>query len=450
MRRWAPSIRARLTFWHAGVLALIVCLFSAGTFVFVKARLEAALDGQILRDLDAIGKVYREEPWDLPELDRRIGISFFQIVDGESPVYQTPGWPPPAAHPYRVKVRVENGLRITVAQDETALRQTLRILALILAMGVPGAVGLAIGGGYVLAGRLLAPIGAMAATARRISAESLAERLPVANPGDELGQLARVFNDTLGRLQDAFEQLRRFTADASHELRTPLTAMRSVGEVALQQSASVSEYREVVGSMLEEVDRLTRLVENLLTLTRGESGRIQIAPDVVDLSGLVASVSDSLHVLAEEKHQSLEVEAALPITALCDPAILRQGLINLLHNAIKYTPRGGTIRAVARRAASAEAVIEVKDTGPGIPAADRQRIFERFYRVDSGRSREDGGVGLGLAIARWAVEANGGRIEVESEERQGALFRIVLPFVAADGRATAVVRPSTAAAGVPR
>jgi heavy metal sensor kinase len=314
-----------------------------------------------------------------------------------------------------------------VARDETTLRQTLWTLTAILTMGVPGAMGLAVGGGYVLAGRLLAPVGAMAATARRIGAESLAERLPVVNPRDEFGQLASVFNDTLARLQDAFEQLRRFTADASHELRTPLTAMRSVGEVALQRSTTTAEYREVIGSMLEEVDRLTRLVENLLTLTRGESGRIPMASDVVDLGELTASVSESLHVLAEEKHQSLEVETGSHVRAPCDPAILRQGLINVLHNAIKYTPGEGSVR-VAVKLASGEAVIEVEDTGPGIPAADRQRIFERFYRVDGGRSREAGGVGLGLAIARWAVEANGGRIEVESEEGRGALFRIVLPL----------------------
>jgi len=449
MRLWAPSVRARLTFWHAGVLTLIICLFSGAIFVFVKVRLDRALNEQIHRDLKAIEKVYREEPWDLPELDRRIGISLFEIVERGSLVYRTPGWPPTGAHLYRIRVTEENGLRITVAQDETALRQTLRTLALILAIGVPGAVGLAVGGGYFVAGRLLAPIGAMAATARRIGAESLADRLPVANPRDEFGQLAGVFNDTLSRLQDAFEQLRRFTADASHELRTPLTAMRSVGEVALQRSASAGEYREVIGSMLEEVDRLTRLVENLLTLTRGESGRIPVARGVVDLGDLAASVSDSLHVLAEEKHQSLEVETASPLRALCDPVILRQGIINLLHNAIKYTPGGGTIRVVVQRTKSGDAAIEVRDTGPGIPAADRQRIFERFYRVDVGRSREAGGVGLGLAIARWAVEANGGRIEVESEEGQGALFRIVLPF-AVDYAPGAVASFSGPAAGAPR
>jgi len=441
MRFRTPSVRARLTLWHAGVMALIICLFSVGIFVFVRARLYATLDDQIRGDLASIGKVYREEPVDLPELDQRMGISLFEVVDGDKVVYQTAGWPPAGA--YRIGSTDVGALRITVARDERPLRQTLWTLTMILTMGAPGATALAVMGGYFLAGRLLAPVGAMAATARRISAESLAQRLPVVNPRDEFGQLARVFNDTLSRLQDAFEQLRRFTADASHELRTPLTAMRSVGEVALQRSTSTAEYREVIGSMLEEVDRLTRLVENLLTLTRGESGRVVVGRDVVDLDELAANVSDSLHVLAEEKRQSLEVETASHIKARCDAAILRQGLINVLHNAIKYTPGGGAIRMVVKLAASGEAMIEVHDTGPGIPAADRQRIFERFYRVDGARTREAGGVGLGLAIARWAVEANGGRIEVESEAGGGALFRIVLPLAERAGRPGVEADPRT-------
>ena len=267
----------------------------------------------------------------------------------------------------------------------------------------------------------------MAETARKITAESLTERLPVENPRDEFGQLARVFNDTLSRLEEAFEHLRRFTADASHELRTPLTAIRSVGEVALQRSLSGPGYREVIGSMLEEVDRLTRLVESLLTLTRGESGRIQPALEMVKLNGLAVSVVEHLRILAEEKEQSLTIDATVEVSAKCDPAILRLGLINVLDNAIKYTLPRGTIRVVVSETSSGEPVIEVEDTGLGIPSVHHARIFERFYRVEQGRSRESGGTGLGLATARWAVEVNGGRIELESDEGKGSLFRIVLP-----------------------
>jgi heavy metal sensor kinase len=292
---------------------------------------------------------------------------------------------------------------------------------------MPLAVALALGGGYFLAGRMLSPFGALAGKARKITAESLAERLPVGNPRDEFGQLAGVFNAMLGRLQDAFEQLRRFTADASHELRTPLTAIRSVGEVALQRPLDGPAYREVIGSMLEEVDRLTRLVENLLTLTRGESGHIPLSFETVNLSRLAAGVAEHLRVLAEEREQALLVDVVQDALATCDPGVLRQALVNVLDNAIKYTPRKGSIHVAVKEQASGEGVIEVQDTGPGIPGIHRERVFERFYRVDQGRSRSAGGTGLGLATARWAVEANGGRMELESVEGSGSIFRIVLP-----------------------
>ena len=237
--------------------------------------------------------------------------------------------------------------RVAAAIEETSLRDTLWTLAVILAMGIPFAVGLAIAGGYFLAGRVLAPVGAMADKAREITAESLAERLPVDNAEDEFGRLATVFNDTLSRLQDAFERLRRFTADASHELRTPLTAMRSVGEVALRNTLDAGAYRDVIGSMLEEVDRLTRLVESLLILTRADSGKIQLAPETLDLGGLAGNVIDQLRVLADEKQQDLTLQAPIPVHAMGDAALLRHALMNLIHNAIKYTPNGGTITVEA-------------------------------------------------------------------------------------------------------
>ncbi len=446
--RLAPrSVRTRLTLWYAGVLTFIICAFSTGIFLFVRARLSHDLDLQLSRELATVERIYREEPRELTHLDPHWGITLFHVAEHETVLYRTDGWErgglaralPGNRGPalwswtssegrrYRVQTASGPSYEIAVAIDETSLRRTLRTLAVIMIMGIPCAVGLALAGGYVLAGRVLSPIGTMADKARKITAESLGERLPVENPEDEFGRLATVFNDTLSRLNDSFARLRRFTADASHELRTPLTAMRSVGEVALQRSLDRAAYRDVIGSMLEEVDRLTRLVESLLTLTRAESGRTQLTRKVVDLGGLASTVADSLRVLAEEKAQSLSVDAGAHVEATCDPAVLRQGLINLLDNAIKYTPDKGAIRVRVAKTALGEPAIEVKDTGPGIPAVHRERIFDRFYRVDAGRARDAGGLGLGLAITRWAVEAHGGRIELESEEGKGSLFRIVLP-----------------------
>src|SRR5262249_39692588 len=223
-----------------------------------------------------------------------------QVAEGRTVVYETPGWPPAEGAPYRQGVLADASHRISAARDETAVRQTLKTLALILAAGLPVGVALAIAGGYLLAGRMLSPFGALAEKARKITAESLAQPLPGDNPRREFGQLAAVFNAMLSRLQEAFEQLRRFTADASHELRTPLTAMRSVGEVALQRPLEGPAYREVIGSMLEEVDRLTRLVENLLTLTRGESGHIHLSFEAVSLSTMAAGVVEHLEDLGEK------------------------------------------------------------------------------------------------------------------------------------------------------
>jgi heavy metal sensor kinase len=445
MRFRPPSVRLRLTLWHAGVLTLIVCVFSAGILLFVKARLYAGLDAQLGREIATIGKIYREEPDELRDLAPDWGITLFQVEDSgvrrQSEAWEREGlsralqtgdptsplsWTGPDGHRYRVHSSSESSYRVAAALDETSLRDTLRTLAAILATGIPFAAGLAIAGGYFLAGRVLTPVGAMAQKAREITAESLAKRLPVDNARDEFGQLATVFNDTLSRLQDAFERLRRFTADASHELRTPLTAMRSVGEVALQKPVDAATYRDVIGSMLEEVDRLTRLVDSLLILTRAESGKILLVPEMLDLGGLAGQVIDQLRVLADEKQQELTLRAPIRARAKGDAALIRHALMNLIHNAIKYTPNGGTI-TVEVSATDGRAMIEVRDTGPGIPAAHRDRVFDRFYRVDASRSREGGGVGLGLAIARWAVEANGGRIELVTEQTNGSLFRVSLP-----------------------
>jgi heavy metal sensor kinase len=321
-------------------------------------------------------------------------------------------------------------LVVQVAESEYPMRKNLRDLLLILLLGLPVAVAIAGLGGYTLARRALAPVDRMAEQARLITAERLKERLPVDNPKDELGRLATVFNQTLMRLESSFEQMRRFTADASHELRTPLTAMRSVGEIGLRGKREPSDYREIIGSMLEEVDRLSLLVDRLLTLSRADSGESMLSRDRVDLAGLAEEVTAQLDVLAEEKQQSLTVESAGTTLCLGDRMVLRQALLNLVDNAIKYSPVGGRIAVRVSLSAQGMAVLDVSDTGPGIPLDLRPRVFDRFYRADRSRSRENGGgSGLGLSIARWAVEVNGGQLTLESSEGSGATFRITLPNV---------------------
>lgn len=319
---------------------------------------------------------------------------------------------------------------IRVAFAEEQIRRDLASFLLVLGIGLPLAVVAASLAGYWLAGRALAPVARMTEEARFITAENLDARLPAPGANDELGRLATTFNNLFARLEQSFEQLRRFTADASHELRTPLTVIRSVGEVGLRELHTEAEYRDLIGTMLEEVDRLTLLTTMLLELTRAEGGRITLEREPFDLRDLARDAAGFIGVLGEEA--SVRIDLDLPeaaLTVVGDWTTLRQALINLLDNAVKHSPPG-TVVSLSCQACTGGVEVAVSDQGAGISADQLPRVFDRFYRVDTARSRQDGsrsGFGLGLAIARWAVEAHRGRIEAESTIGRGSVFRIVLP-----------------------
>jgi heavy metal sensor kinase len=310
---------------------------------------------------------------------------------------------------------------LQVARSEDPMQQELRQLGVILALGFPIAVVVAGFGGYALARRALMPIERMTDRAQHITAERLAERLPVHNPDDEMGRLASVFNETLGRLEESFEQMRRFTADVSHELRTPLTAIRSVGEVGLRGQRDAPAYRSIIGSMLEEADRLASLVDRLLTISRAQTGQDSPHREDVDVVALAEEVVQHLAVLAEEKGQALMVDARDTPHALADRLVLRQALINLVDNAIKFTPPHGRISV--RVSTPGAVAIDVIDTGPGVAPEASARIFDRFYRASVSAT----GSGLGLSIARGTLERTGGRLTLESTGPEGSTFRITLP-----------------------
>jgi len=320
---------------------------------------------------------------------------------------------------------------LRVAYDEEGLWREFREFTGVLALAFPLVVSLAGLGGYALARKALAPIDAMTSQTQKISAERLSERLSIENPEDELGKLASVLNAMLGRLEAAFDQLRRFTADASHELRTPLTAMRSVGEVALQDQAIPSEYRDVMGSMLEEVDQLTRLSESLLELSRADAGHVQLKRTDIALLTVAQEAHSMVEVLAEEKGQRIDIAGDADVIVSVDRLLLRQAVANLLDNAIKYSPINSQITVQVKRGNKNTAWLDISDEGPGIEFEHQFHVFDRFYRVDPARSRELGGVGLGLSITRWAVEAHGGEISLDSKEGKGATFRVSLPLASA-------------------
>src|SRR5437870_742179 len=427
------SVRVRLTLWHIAVMLAVLGVYAAAVYAFVRNNSSHLLDERLHDDFDWASDMLAQRPdgpvspydetgegdspwlqvwslegrllYDTPEA-RRIpvprSIQLAVAAKEEDRIVTVPEVSPP----YRV---MTGGARIggrpvlvQVARSEGPIAQNLNQLIYILFLGLPGAMAIAGIGGYVLARRALAPIDRMAERARSINAERLNDRLPVDNPHDELGRLALVFNDTLTRLESSFDQMRRFTADASHELRTPLTAIRSVGEVGLRGRKGETAYREVIGSMLEEVDRLALLVDRLLMLSRADTEKPNLSIDIVDISQLADEVVEQLSVLAEEKNQSLHVHCDAVPRWIGDRMVLRQALLNLLDNAIKYTPVGGAINVHVKQA-QAGINIDVIDSGPGIPQELRSRIFDRFYRVDKARSRENGGTGLGLAISKWAV-----------------------------------------------
>jgi signal transduction histidine kinase len=250
--------------------------------------------------------------------------------------------------------------------------------------------------------------------------------LSVPNPHDEIGRLAAVINDTFARLESSFDQLRRFTADASHELRTPLSVIRGIGESGLGETRSPAEYKEAIGSMLEEVDRLTTLVDTLLRLSYGDAGTVRLSCASIDLGQLTREVASSLGILAEERRQHLQCDLADRVHVSADRLVLREAITNVVDNAIKYSPHASTVE-IRVGAAGNRARLTVADKGPGIAVEHRERIFDRFFRLDEARSRDNGGAGLGLAIARWAVEVNGGKISVEAGASGGSVFIIELP-----------------------
>jgi heavy metal sensor kinase len=319
-------------------------------------------------------------------------------------------------------------LLIRVAYSTEPLRERLLELVGLLILAMPLALVAAGFAGYRVAGKALNPLEQMARQTEQITARRLNDRIPVDNPNDELGHMARVLNELLARLGESFEKLQHFTSDVSHELRTPLAAMRSVGEVGLQEDHSTEKYRDIIGSMLEEVARLTSMIDTLLTIAHADSGVIALQRSVFPIMDLVQESVGIVGVLAEEKKQTISIVGENHISVLADRSFLRMAVINLLDNAVKYSPSGSTVRLILSASSQTELVqLAIEDEGPGIPEDKTSRVFDRFYRVDEGRTRDAGGAGLGLAIAKWAVEAHEGTISLTPRQPNGSIFSIRLP-----------------------
>jgi heavy metal sensor kinase len=282
-------------------------------------------------------------------------------------------------------------------------------------------------GGNILVRKSLSPVDRIARSAEQITLHNLKERLPIAETGDELQRLSVSLNQMIARLDDAFQHNRRFTADASHELRTPLTVLRGELESMVEDTKDNPEVQSRAASVLEEAERLARVVEGLFAVSRLDAGEAQKESMPFDLAGLAASTAEQMCLLAEDKGITVSCHAPQSVEVRGDRARMKQVIVNLLDNAIKYTQPGGAVRLSVASAAG-KAVLEVEDNGIGIPAEAQPHIFERFFRVDEARSREVGGAGLGLSIVKSICAAHGGRVEFRSSAGAGSRFRVELPL----------------------
>ena len=317
-------------------------------------------------------------------------------------------------------------LMVPLRHQEADLAALGQAMLLAIPVGLVATAGLA----YLLARRAIAPVDQLRKTTEQITADRLHERLPVHNPNDELGQLASTVNIMIGRLERSFAEIKRFTADASHELRTPLTAIRTVAEVALAGHPTREELRGIIESMLEECERMARLTDQLLTLARDDAGVVPGSLEQVSISAISGEVVDTLRPLADLKGVSITLDGSRKRGNVGgDPVWLRQVVVDLIDNAIKYTPPGGSVRVVVAEL-NRTVRLTVTDTGEGIPAEHLPRVFERFYRVDKARSREQGGTGLGLSIVQSVTTAHGGTVSLSSTVGIGTEVVVTLPTAA--------------------
>jgi two-component system, OmpR family, sensor kinase len=479
------SMRSRLTLWYTGVLALALVVFAAAAYAYLSRAVREGADRSLADDgrsvaLNLAAEYEEDQTGDnaAHEVARD-----FQFADKQAFIFDEQGravasstapaggrgrdsWPDDAALAQSLAGLVEAARRpgraysttrfgpgsvrayaerasiqgrtyfVAVAQSRRGQEEELARVRRAFYVAVPVALLLAGVGGYFLARKSLAPVVEMGERAARISAANLDERLPVGNERSELGRLARTFNELLARLGVSFEQQRRFMADASHELRTPVAIVCGESEVALSQSArSPEEYRESLTILHDEGRRLTRIVEDLFTLARADAGQYGLAPANFYLDETVAECVRAVRSLAARHGVNLIHQHGEEMSMRGDEALVRRMILNLLDNAIKYTPAGGEVRVELSRDGSAYQ-IRITDTGVGVPSEARPHIFERFYRADKARSRNGGGgAGLGLSIASWIAEAHGGRVTLERSDESGSAFLISLPASAADADA---------------
>ena len=462
------SIRSRLTAWYVTLLAIILILFSVLLNYFLAKRLHESVDNSLTvsATVVATSATMRLSNSPLPGLNQLFEQfmsqgnlnKFYRIYDGSGNVgsrsknisasqfplsqtayaealegrnsYET--FKVGAQQPIRVitmPILLEGKLinLIQVGTSLEAVQETLRNLKIFLFTAVPSVLILAALFARFMARRALKPISRIIDTAREIGqGQELSKRIPVLKIKDELGQLALTFNEMMNRLENSFAQMRQFSSDASHELRTPLTVLKGQNELVLNKQRKLEEYQEVISSNLEEINYMSKVLEDLFVLSKSDENQVNLDCKPVDLRALVEEVCKHAEVLAEEKNMKIVIAFLEPTEVKGDEVRLRQMVWNVLQNGIKYTQNSGELK-ISLQNEDEFVLLSIQDTGIGIPEEDLPLIFNRFYRVDKARTRDEGGSGLGLSICKQIAEAHKGKIEVESKLGVGTRFKIRLP-----------------------
>jgi heavy metal sensor kinase len=458
------KIRIQLTLWYVLILAIILIAFSVFLYVNLSNHLYAELDESLATIVDREAAVLAGAagPASLdtraPSLDAETVVALYDpagtrlvsaIATRSVPIPATSLATALGGRPAYASVdvvrqsgqgtavwrelvvavvdrgRIIGVLQVAHSQDDE--RDALGQLALLMLIAIPLALVFAVAGGLFLAERALRPIDRITRAAAQISSEDLSRRLNLPKWGDEIGVLAETFDAMIDRMDRAFQQQRQFTANVSHELRTPLAVMIGQAEVALSRPRAAEEYRAVLGGMSAEAQRMNRVVGEMLMLARADAAQAPLDREPVDLRAVVQEVCLTLTSLGQENGVGLGLAPGDPVVVSGDQTRLTQLVVNLVDNALTYTPRGGTVTVTVERNAR-HAILRVADTGIGIAGEHLPHLFERFYRVDPARSRGAGKTGLGLSICQWIVQAHGGKIAVASQPNVGTTFTVTLPL----------------------
>ena len=457
------TIKFRFTLWYLLVLAVLLTALSAGVYFYLSRSLYRSLDDSLeLRSTQLVSFPAILESIRQGEFQEELGeiVTLYFYADNQSVEWPSPGTNITLSNEFISQAIAGTGLFTTI---QTAEGEGLRLLAVPVNLGpsgptpslppallvigrstrqidqasaglvrtliivVPLVLALAAGGGIFLARRALKPVDEIAQTAEEIEENDLSQRINV-NTKDELGRLAATLNAMIGRLEKAFQRQKQFTSDASHELRAPLSVIEAESSLALQKERPSGDYKQSLETISQEAKQMSSLIDQLLTLARADAGKEQWNFTEVSLDKLITNLSADVEILCQEKGLSFQLGQTQDAIVKGDEVRLRELFMNLLNNAIRYTPAPGTVSVSLRREAQM-AVVAIKDTGVGIPPEDIPFIFERFYRVDKSRSRAEGSTGLGLAISRHIAEAHGGKIEVESQVGSGSTFSVWLPLL---------------------